>query len=620
MPVSSRALVELVLLGPTNDRRQLQDSPVLGDVWIAYAVKPSDAIDLLITPHKTQASGPVAVRIAKRINRLSVRRERGQESQIAYLQGLVAARLFFEELLRVVVPMTQWWSQAKVQDGLKDLGGARLKKRIQAIIDWTKAENEDEQTRTAAAFAEFSSLDRYVSLAGIILWAGMQPKNRKSSGGAGDALAKLNTPAPIVKLLGDVFGKILKDPEFKSADAEPQIWQVSLNRKAMPALSRSVPSVKGDAARTLFNVRCQDIRWAVLDSGIDGKHPAFNDANGESRIIKAFDFSNIRQIVSLDNLDTKTAAFKAQLKELRAGREKELSAKEATRLLKALAEDAENDRPIHWELVENFISIDPKTTPASGHGTHVAGIIGAAANGQPQFADGMCPDIRFYDFRVLGKTLQDTEFAIIAALQYLRYLNDRHTYLSVHGANLSLSIPHDVRNFACGRTPICNESERLVESGVVVVAAAGNLGYQRFETKDGSYEGYTAFSVTDPGNADGVITVGATHRYRPHTYGVSFFSSRGPTGDGRLKPDLVAPGERIESCLLDGSWGELDGTSMAAPHVSGAAAMLMARYDELIGEPQRIKQILCESATDLARERSFQGHGMLDVLRAFQSI
>src|SRR5205823_13747747 len=68
-----------------------------------------------------------------------------------------------------------------------------------------------------------------------------------------------------------------------------------------------------------------------------------------------------------------------------------------------------------------------------------------------------------------------------------------------------------------------------------------NRGYQNFETKEGLYEGYAAFSVTDPGNADGVITVGATHRFWPHTYGVSFFSSRGPTGDGRLKPDLVAP-------------------------------------------------------------------------------
>ena len=59
---------------------------------------------------------------------------------------------------------------------------------------------------------------------------------------------------------------------------------------------------------------------------------------------------------------------------------------------------------------------------------------------------------------------------------------------------------------------------------------------------------------------------------------------------------------------------------MAAPHVSGAAAMLMARYPELVGQPRRIKRILCDTATDLGRERSFQGYGMLDVLRAFQSI
>jgi subtilisin family serine protease len=153
-----------------------------------------------------------------------------------------------------------------------------------------------------------------------------------------------------------------------------------------------------------------------------------------------------------------------------------------------------------------------------------------------------------------------------------------------------------------------------------VVAAAGNHGHKSIETKEGAYEGYAAFSITDPGNAEGVITVGATHRNWPHTYGVSFFSSRGPTGDGRLKPDLVAPGERIRAPLPNSLWGDLDGTSMAAPHVSGAAAMLLSRYSELIGHPSRVKRILCETATDLGRERTFQGHGMLDVLRAFQSI
>lgn len=623
MPVSSRALVELVLLGPTNDRRQLQDSPILGDVWIAYAMKPAEPHDLLITPHKEHGAGRVALRIAKRLNNFSVRREGAQGSEIAYLQGLVAAKLYFGELLRVVVPMTQWWKERKVEEALQAYSdGKRLKERITALINWTKAKNEDAQLEAAKGFAEFSALDRYASLAAVILWASTK-KNRRSVVGAGDALAASKGPNEIVQSFLKTLDIIHTDSDTNKSEVPSQIWQVSLNRRAMPALGRSVPAVKGDAARTLFRVKCDNIRWAVLDSGIDGSHPAFMvkgpDNTETSRVVKAFDFRNIRKILTA--IEMKPQSFRELLEDFGADEGKKVSLKEATRIQKALVSDAENDRPIHWELLENYISVDPKTTkPDSGHGTHVAGIIGAEAKEGSEFADGMCPDIKLYDFRVLGKTLPDTEFAIIAALQFLRYLNERHTYLTIHGANLSLSIPHDVRNFACGRTPICNESERLVESGVVVVAAAGNLGYQRFETKDGSYEGYTAFSITDPGNADGVITVGATHRYRPHTYGVSFFSSRGPTGDGRLKPDLVAPGERIESCLLDKAWGELDGTSMAAPHVSGAAAMLMARYDELIGEPQRIKQILCESATDLGRERSFQGHGMLDVLRAFQSI
>jgi len=59
---------------------------------------------------------------------------------------------------------------------------------------------------------------------------------------------------------------------------------------------------------------------------------------------------------------------------------------------------------------------------------------------------------------------------------------------------------------------------------------------------------------------------------------------------------------------------------MSAPIVSGAAAMLLARHRELIGNPARVKQILCDSATDLGRERYFQGHGLLDVLRAMQSL
>jgi len=618
MSVSSRALVELVLLGSSDDRRQLLDSPILGDVWIAYALKPASAMDLLITPSKDCPAGPAAFLIAQRLGALKMPRPAHLQAQIAPLQNIVAARLFFGELFRVVVPLTVWWNDRKIQARLKSyITGNHFKNRIQAILNWVKAENEDQRSWAAEAFSEFTIVDRYLSLAAVILWAGTQ----EVAVSAGDALKTLESPDPVVTLVGTALKSIL------SGKVTPTIWQIGLNRKAMLALSQSVPAVKGDAVRRVFNVKCEKIAWAVLDSGIDAQHPAFRDQDGRSRIVKSFDFTNIRQILSVDNLDTQTPEFKTRLKELIAGRLKPLSVAEATRALKQLAENTADDRPIQWELVEKFISIHPGTPPRGGHGTHVAGIIGASAvrtaSRRKDIAigsDGMCPDIKLYDFRVISKSLEDTEFAIIAALQYIRDMNDRYNHRSIHGVNLSLSIPHDVRNFACGRTPICLECERLVDSGVVVVAPAGNLGYQSFVTAHGSFEGYTAYSVTDPGNADGVITVGATHRFMPQTYGVSFFSSRGPTGDGRLKPDLVAPGERIESCFPNNEWGELDGTSMAAPHVSGAAAMLMAHYTDLIGEPQKIKRLLCENATDLGRDRNFQGHGMLDVLRAFQKM
>lgn len=628
--------MEFVLLGPLHDRRQLQDSPILGDVWLAFAHAPERAHELLVVPHREVPASAVAITIDERVARSPFE----EDADIAPLHGVVAARLHLLEVLTVVVPMTVWWRSERIQRQLQaylehEHKHARSEQpsdtdrthasRLNRIASAIKTLAQDWTTGFEGALDEdlFPALDRFLALAGLLLWAGGANTRRPlvERDRTGRELRDVKAQE-IVSIVVDLLHDLLYRSE------QPLVWQLSLNRRALPAMNRSVPSVKADAARRLFGVNCSEIAWAVIDSGIQGDHPAFLDAGGSaSRVRASFDFSQIRSIVSLGNLRASSARDTRVNQLLQSGLLNPPSHAEAIRLLAALANNVRERRPTDWELVRPLVEIAPATRPQGGdHGTHVAGIIGASAGTAPETGgsehgstDGMCPDIQLYDFRVLGPAVRETEFAIIAALQFIRHLNGRTDHTTVHGANLSLSIPHDVRNYACGRTPICLECERLVESGVMVVAAAGNLGYQSFETRDGSYEGYAAFSITDPGNAESVLTVGATHRYAPHTYGVSFFSSRGPTGDGRAKPDLVAPGERIHGPLRSG-WGDLDGTSMAAPHASGAAAMLMARYSELIGQPRRIKTILCQSATDLGRERSFQGNGMLDVLRAFQSI
>jgi subtilisin family serine protease len=625
-------LAEYLLLGPTDDRRVLQDSPLLGDVWAAYAADPGSIQDLLITPHKDATAAEVAGRISDALKMRKPERK-GDRAKVAYLQGIVGARMYFDEVLRILVPLTQWWYQPKIKDRIEAVDAARLHALLTTGADMQSAAR-------ASKSWNFTSLERYIALAGLIYWIGRQPRPATPLQQIGlDEVCRLFKPH-IPEIVAGMFElyqivqadtKALQEKNSRNEDddafdgSKGYIFQVSLNRTASTALDRSVPAVKADAAHTLFKVNCEGIVWAVLDCGIDRTHDAFQtwdkkDKDNKqymSRVRKTFDFTRIREIIS----DDENEIVDDELTELAdaAG----LSTSEATVLLNDIAKAAKDKLPTNWVAVEKLITLKDPPAPTTPHGTHVAGIIGADKFGNGKESDyggGMCPDIRLYDFRVLGKTMEDTEFSVIAALQYIRYVNERHSFITIHGANLSLSIPHNVRNFACGRTPVCNECERLVESGVVVVAAAGNHGFQKFETKDGIFESYAAFSITDPGNGDGVITVGSTHGNWPQTYGVSFFSSRGPTGDGRLKPDLVAPGERVQSTVLNHDWGPESGTSMAAPHVSGAAAMLLARYEELIGQPRRVKSILCESATDLGRERSFQGHGMLDVLRAFQSI
>ena len=654
-PDLNRPLIEQLMFGTGRVRRFTQDSPVLPDVWIEYAKGPGEEaerltgpsgtgdpfppVKLLLTPWRESFAGDIRVLLRKRIadeRKTPQWRALGHNPKapvrIIYNQSTVAATLYFEDLVRAVLPMTGWWHQL---DELWNLDGIQNEYVQERLAEAVKDPEHPPLLETG------EGRNKPTRLPPALLWM------MRVAGGF--ALIRRGEPLPPVfyekdgvakaeaadwKVLVQAIAELIRG--VKTPGEEAKIYSVSLNREATPTVARSMLAVKADAARRLFDISCRDLSWAIIDSGVDARHPAFRArkddkpctdpfrdgraAANNTRVVETYDFTQIQDILDPDVSEPSEELARRLKKDPQLARK-----------FKALKKSLDDGASLDWKLLAPLVRIPHDKdyrAPKYDHGTHVAGILaGDWRTGDPDGIlrkddlKGVCPDLRLYDLRVLDDKGVGDEFAVMAALQFIRHLNSTNDYVAVHGVNLSLSIPHDISNYACGRTPVCEECERVVNSGVVVVAAAGNQGYRKYTGPDGmTVEAYNSISITDPGNADLVITVGATHRYRPHTYGVSYFSSRGPTGDGRIKPDLVAPGEKITAPLPNDMFGLKDGTSMAAPHVSGVAAMLMARHNELVGRPARIKQILCSTATDLGRERYFQGAGMLDALRALQSV
>ncbi|GAB2852770.1 S8 family peptidase [Microbacterium insulae] len=381
-----------------------------------------------------------------------------------------------------------------------------------------------------------------------------------------------------------------------------RVWP---NFEVSATIHRSVITTKCDAAVRAFDATGDGIVWAVLDTGIDAGHKHFA-----------------------------------------THRTLDLPAGLAPR---SFVRGTDDDAAVR----------DP-----NGHGTHVAGIIagGQTATARKPIAaatwyrtaegatgvervpleriSGMAPETKILPIKVLADDRTGDLEALLKALEHIQELNRWGRELNVHGVNLSLGYAFDPSWFATGLSPVCREVDRLVANGVCVVVSAGNTGYgAALDTLRREMRLGFGMTINDPGNAERAITVGSTS-LKPYSTGVSYFSSKGPTGDGRRKPDLVAPGERVVSAgageLLDKAratvqlkpgekaaditYVEDSGTSMSAPHVSGVAAAFLSVHREFIGKPDDVKRVLMDSASDLGRDPAFQGRGLVDAMRAIQSV
>jgi subtilisin family serine protease len=351
-----------------------------------------------------------------------------------------------------------------------------------------------------------------------------------------------------------------------------EVYRLWKNAEKRALITRSIDTVQARPAHLGYGADGREIRWAILDSGIVADHPHFNE------------HKNI---------------------------------------------DAQFDCTIRGELPRGPLARDGNALDGNGHGTHVAGIIAGTLTIEekgkaPQQYSGMAPGAKLVIYKVLTDAGTGQDAWIIKALDHIADINADAGEPVIQGVNLSLGGGFDPSVFGCGHTPLCTELRRLWNQGVMVVIAAGNEGFAVLEGAHGEIDANMDLSIGDPANLDEAIAVGSVSKTNPHTFGISYFSSRGPTADGRQKPDVVAPGERIFSCRHDFRKGgktkkdlyvEMSGTSMAAPHVSGLLACYLSNRREFIGFPNRVKQILLANCTDLKRDPMHQGAGLPNLVK-----
>lgn len=223
----------------------------------------------------------------------------------------------------------------------------------------------------------------------------------------------------------------------------------------------------------------------------------------------------------------------------------------------------------------------------NGHGTHVAGTVAS----QDEDYRGTSYGADLFSVKVLKSDGTGSASNLIEGIEWA-------VEKDAEVVSLSLGAPVEECD---GEDSVSEALNNAYDSGTLPVVAAGN-------------EGPDSETITLPGCAEDVVTVGSVGSDGD----ISSFSSRGPTADGRVKPDVVAPGESVTSTWNDGGFETLSGTSMATPHVSGTAALLLAENSSLTTE--ELKSIIEESADDLGYDENTQGAGLLNSYEAYQQV
>ncbi|MEU3645756.1 S8 family serine peptidase [Lentzea sp. NPDC034063] len=256
--------------------------------------------------------------------------------------------------------------------------------------------------------------------------------------------------------------------------------------------------------------------------------------------------------------------------------------------------------PTHPDLAgavveaKDFTSSASGTVDKHGHGTHVASIV----TGDHTTYKGVAPDTRLLVGKVLNDSGSGTESGIIAGMEWA----------ATNGAQvINMSLGSDAPSD--GTDPLSQAvNEITARTGALFVIASGNSGR----------------TPGSPAAADAALTVGAVDQ----TDALADFSSRGPRlRDNAVKPDITAPGVAIVAALAKDSMisrrfppvGEdhvaLDGTSMATPHVAGAAAILAGQHPDW--KAPQLKAALMGSAKPNPALTVFdQGAGRVDVAKA----